>query len=100
MSGEIPFVVIVFKTVTLLIGGFITYTAAVAARKTSWTGLSYLAIGFGIITLGSLVAGTADQLLLLDTTDALIAENALTMIGFGIIGYSLYVTRRDSGLVP
>lgn len=100
MNGEIPLLVIVFKTVTLIIGGLITYTAVAAARKTGWVGLSYLAIGFGIVTFGSLLAGVADQLLLVDTHDALILENALTTIGFTVIGYSLYVTRKASDRVP
>ena len=93
MNGEIPVIVIAFKTATVAIGGFITYMAAKAARKTGWTGLSYLAIGFGIITFGSLLAGLADQLVFLSTPDALVLENAVTTLGFAVIGYSLYVTR-------
>lgn len=96
MTGEIPLLVIGLKTVTLLIGSAITYTAASAARKTRWVGLSYLAVGFGIVTFGSLLAGVADQFLLVDTHDALIVENALTAVGFAVIGYSLYVTRKTS----
>lgn len=96
MNGEIPLIVIVFKTFTLLIGGVITYVAASAARKTGWTGLSYLALGFGIVTFGSLLAGVGDQFLLVSTRDALIVENALTAAGFAVIGYSLHVTRKTS----
>ncbi|KTG09003.1 hypothetical protein AUR64_14455 [Haloprofundus marisrubri] len=93
MTSEIPFLVIVLKTITLLIGGFITYTAFSAARKSGWKGLTYLAAGFGIVTFGSLLAGVGDQLLLFSTHNALIAENALTAIGFAVIAYSLYVTQ-------
>lgn len=96
--NDIPLIIIGLKTATLLIGGFITYAAASAARKTGWTGLSYLAVGFGIVTFGSLLAGIADQLLLINTHDALIVENALTAVGFAVIGYSLYVTRQSSGV--
>lgn len=94
MNGTIPIVVIVFKTITLGLGGLITYLAAKAARKTGSTGLTYLAVGFGIVTFGSLLAGIVDQLLVFDGYEALVLENALTMVGFGIIAYSLYVTRR------
>lgn len=100
MNGDVPLVVVAFKTATLIIGGFITYTAAVAARRTGWRGLSYLAVGFGIITFGSLLAGVADQSLLLTTEEALVVENALTTVGFAIIGLSLYMTRRTSDTVP
>ena len=96
MNGTIPIVVIVFKTITLGLGGLITYLSAKAARKTGSPGLSYLAVGFGIVTFGSLIAGVGDQLLVFDSADALVVENALTMVGFGIIAYSLYVTRRPA----
>lgn len=94
MNGTIPVVVIAFKTATLLIGGLITYLAAKAARKTGSSGLTYLAVGFGIVTFGSLLAGVVDQLLVVDGSQALVIENALTTVGFAIIAYSLYVTRR------
>ncbi|WP_435129374.1 DUF7521 family protein [Halobaculum sp. D14] len=97
MSGNVPLIVVAFKTVTLVIGGFITYTASTAARKTGWSGLRYLAVGFGVVTFGSLLAGVADQALLVNTTDALIIENALSAVGFSIIGYSLYKTQRSGG---
>ena len=96
MSASVPPLVLVFKTITLLIGGFVTYTAARAARKTGWAGLTYLAVGFGIATFGSLLAGVADQALLLDTSTALVVENALTAAGFAVIGYSLYATQRGT----
>lgn len=96
MNGTIPIVVIAFKTVTLCLGGLITYLAAKAARKTGSSGLSYLAAGFGIVTFGSLLAGIVDQFMVFDGAQALVLENGLTMVGFGIIAYSLYVTRRDS----
>ena len=64
--------------------------------KTSATGLTYLAVGFATITVGSLIAGVADQLFGLPTDVALVFENALTAVGFAIIAYSLYVTSRST----
>ena len=92
MTEHIPLAVVGLKTVTLVVGGLITYLAAKAARRTRIDGLSTLAVGFGIITFGSLLAGIADQLLLVDATTALIVENALTAIGFCTVAYSLYRT--------
>jgi hypothetical protein len=89
---SVPLAVVALKTATLLAGGFVTLTAARAARKTGWTGLVYLASGFGIVTLGSLLAGVADQVFGLAIHDALLVESALTAVGFAVIGYSLYVT--------
>lgn len=92
MSTEIPIVVIVFKTGTLAVGALITYLAAKAARKAGATGLLFLAAGFGVVTLGSLLAGVTD-LVIADPAAALVVESALTFVGFGIVAYSLYVTR-------
>lgn len=96
MNGDIPLVVIGFKTVTVLLGGLITYFAVRAALKTRSSGLTYLAVGFATVTAGSMVAGVADQLFGLNTESALVFENALTAVGFAVIAYSLYVTSRSS----
>ncbi|MDQ2071792.1 hypothetical protein RBH20_04480 [Haloarcula sp. H-GB4] len=96
MNGDIPLIVIGFKTVTVLLGGLITYFAARAALRTRATGLTYLAVGFATVTVGSLIAGVADQLFGLSTNAALIFENALTAVGFAVITYSLYVTSRSA----
>jgi hypothetical protein len=99
MNGDIPLIVIGFKTVTVVLGGLITYFATRAALKTRSAGLTTLAAGFATITLGSLVAGIADQLFGLSTGVALIVENALTAIGFAVIAYSLYLTSRSALVV-
>ncbi|MBX0323036.1 hypothetical protein EGH21_08360 [Halomicroarcula sp. F13] len=96
MTGEIPLVVVAFKTVTLVLGGLITYFAAKAALKSRSRELAYLAIGFGTVTSGSLLAGVADQLLGLDARAALAFENAVTMVGFAVVAYSLYVASQSS----
>lgn len=93
MTGEIPPAVIGLKTLTLLLGGVITYFAAKAARRTGARGLALLAAGFATITLGSLAAGLGDQVFAIAHADALVLENALTTVGFAIIAYSLAATR-------
>ena len=91
--SAIPSLVIGLKTLTLLLGGTITYFAYKASRRTGSEGLRLLAVGFGAVTLGSLLAGVADQLLAVDTDAALVVESALTAIGFAVITYSLYIER-------
>ena len=83
--------VVVLKTVTLVLGGTITYLAYKAYRRRGGAPLGALTVGFGLVTLGALLAGFADQLLALPTEVALILESALTAAGFGVIVYSLYV---------
>lgn len=94
MSNPIPTIVIVFKTITLILGGVITYLAFKAYRRTRLDGLQYLAVGFAIVTLGSLVAGIVDQVLRINGHMALTLESALTAVGFLVITYSLYATRQ------
>lgn len=96
MSSPIPTIAIVFKTVTLLLGGVITYLAFRAHRRTGMDGLKFLSLGFGVVTLGALIAGVVDQVLAVDGHLALTIESALTMIGFLVVTYSLYATRRES----
>jgi len=93
---EISLIVVAFKTITLALGSLITYFAAKAARRTGARGLTYLAVGFGVVTFGSLIAGVADQFLLVGGDGALVVENALTAVGFAIVTYSLYVTRDSA----
>ncbi|WP_225333272.1 DUF7521 family protein [Halomicrobium urmianum] len=92
MIDSIPPVAIGFKTATLLLGGLVTALAARAALRTRSEGLAYLATGFGVVTLGSLLAGVADQLLSVGSGTALVVETALTAVGFAVIAYSLLVT--------
>jgi hypothetical protein len=94
MIQSVPPVVIGFKTATLLLGGLVATLAARAAHKTRDPGLTYLAAGFAVVTLGSLLAGVADQLFGVAPGTALAVESALTAVGFAIIAYSLYVTGR------
>lgn len=95
MNVELSLIVVAFKTATLLLGGFITLLAARAARKTGDPGLRYLAAGFGVVTLGSLLAGSANQLFSVGAGAALVVESGLTAVGFTVIAYSLYVTRTS-----
>ncbi len=87
-----PFLVTALKTVTLLLGGTITLFALRAYRRTGIPALRALTIGFAAVTLGTLLAGAVDVLVpVLSRQDALVVESALTVVGFGIILYSLYV---------
>jgi hypothetical protein len=87
---QLPAVALGFKTLTLLLGGLVTSLAYRAYRKTGATGLGLLALGFGVVTLGALVAGLLDQALRVDASVALTVESALTAVGFAVIAYSLY----------
>ncbi|MFC7227100.1 hypothetical protein N0B31_06770 [Salinirubellus salinus] len=85
-----PLVVTALKTTTLLFGGLVTFFAFRAYRRTHARPLGLLALGFAIVTLGSLLAGVVDLVSAFDTQTALVVESALTATGFGVIAYSLY----------
>ncbi len=89
MTHYLP--VVALKTITLALGGAVTYFALKAWKRTGSPALRSLAIGFGCVTLGSLLAGIADQVLAVDRTLAVLTESALTAVGFAVIVYSLYV---------
>jgi len=108
MSPHPIIALVALKTITLLLGGLITYLSYKAYQRSQARPLWYLAIGFGIVTAGTLLAGVIDQVVGLwigdgaistpfgdfgqnaVTDTALIIETALTAIGFAVIVYSLY----------
>ncbi|MFW6448549.1 MAG: DUF7521 family protein [Halobacteriota archaeon] len=81
------------KTVILLIGGFVTVTAYRAYRRTSDRALLFLAIGFGLVTLGTFLAGAVYHLGL-TLAEGILIESLLVLLGFAIIAYSLYYRPR------
>ncbi|WP_123533449.1 DUF7521 family protein [Halosimplex salinum] len=100
---------VALKTITLLLGGLITYFSYKAYSRSGARPLWYLAVGFGIVTIGTLMAGFVDQLLRFSlvgagvlpftggdgsdmavTDIALVLESTLTAAGFAVIVYSLY----------
>jgi len=84
-------VAVALKTLTLLLGGSITFYALRAFRRTGSVALRALTVGFGLVTLGSLAAGVVDQLLPLDPSLALVVESLFTTVGFAVVLYSLHV---------
>ena len=91
--SHVTSLIVVLKTLTLVLGLTITYLSLKAYRRTGSAPLRSLTIGFGLVTLGAILAGAADQLVALDRSLALIVESLLTAAGFAVIVYSLYVDR-------
>jgi energy-converting hydrogenase Eha subunit F len=85
-----PVAIIALKTITLLLGGLITYLSSKAYRRTNAEPLRALSVGFGIITFGTLLAGILDEGLDFGFQLGLLVESALLAVGFVVIVYSLY----------
>ena len=90
-SPEITTAIVIVKTGILLLGSLITYFSLKAYRRTGAPALRSLAIGFGIVTFGSLLAGTFDVLFNLPLAIGVLIDTAITLVGFAVITYSLYV---------
>ncbi|MGM0604587.1 MAG: DUF7521 family protein [Halobacteriota archaeon] len=89
-QAAVPTIVVALKTITLVLGGLITFFAFRAYRRTRATPIGALALGFGLITIGALTAGAAHQAFGTNTGFVLLIESGLTAIGFGVITYALY----------
>lgn len=93
MSRTVTIGIIVLKTVILLFGSAITYIAYQAHHRTESRSLRALAVGFGVVTVGAILAGIAHQLLGVSLRSGILINSLLTALGFAIIVYSLYIER-------
>jgi hypothetical protein len=91
MSAAITLVIALLKALTLALGASITFFSYRAYRRTGSAALWTLTLGFGIVTVGALVAGIIDQIFPVARTIALVVESFCTTAGFAVILYSLYV---------
>ena len=87
---SISVAIVAVKGLTLVFGALITYLAFKAYRRTGGSSLRALAIGFGIVTLGSALAGVANQVLGVSLSVGVLLQSLLTALGFAVITYSLY----------
>lgn len=82
--------IVATKTVSLVLGSLITYFSFRAYRRTGAPPLRALAVGFGIVTLGAVVAGVLDLFTSVQLLHGVLVHSALTMVGLLFITYSLY----------
>lgn len=91
MSIPLDTTIIAIKTIILLLGSGVTFIAYKAYRRTRTASLRVLAIGFGIITLGALLAGIAHQLFDVSLEAGILINSLLVAVGLAVILYSLYL---------
>jgi len=80
----------VVKTLILITGGVITYFAFRAYRRTDSKSLGALALGFGLITMGTFLAGVVADVIGMPLAVGVLTESVLVLAGFIVIAYSLY----------
>lgn len=89
--SHVTVVIAATKTVTLLLGALISYLSWQAYDRTGAPALRALSVGFAVVTLGALLGGVADLLIPVDFTVGVLVQSTLTMVGFAVLTYSLYV---------
>lgn len=90
-DAGITWAIIATKTIVLILGGVITYFSYKAYKRTDAGPLRALAIGFGVITLGSLLAGIIHTIIGVDLEIGVLINSLVSALGFAIITYSLYI---------
>ncbi|TYT60750.1 DUF7521 family protein [Natrialba swarupiae] len=90
-ATELALALAIVKTLVLVVGSVITYFAFKAYRRTRQRALGLLAGGFGLVTLGLVLAGMLYELLDVPLAIGILLESLLVLAGFVVIAYSLYV---------
>ena len=96
MSSELlTMLVVVASAMALALGGVLTHLAYRAYRRTGSPVLRTFAAGFGLVTLGLLFGGGLHQVLGLGFLPGLLVQRLLTLLGFGLLIYSLYSNAEE-----
>jgi len=90
---EMDWVVTVIKLVALVLGVFIVYLAYKGYRRNSSKPLLYVALGFALITAGTMVEGILYVIIGQELLVALFVSTIITVIGFLAIIYSIYAAK-------
>jgi len=89
---DIVTAVVFAKAIVLPLGVGITFFAYRAYRRSGAPAMRSFAVGFAVVTLGSVFGGGLDQLAGITLEVGLLADSLLTAVGFVILARSLYVT--------
>jgi hypothetical protein len=81
------------KLVALILGTFIVYLAYKGFRRNRSSPLLYVAIGFALITGGTIAEGILYAILQSELLVALTVGTAITVVGFISIIYSIYAVK-------
>ncbi len=91
IGQEVQLAIAVVKTLILLVGGIVTYLAFIAYRRTNDRALGFLAVGFGFIVIGVLLAGFTFELLDVALGVGILIESLFVLTGLVIIALSLRI---------
>jgi len=81
------------KVAALILGAFIVYLAHKGYRRNRSKPLLYVAVGFALITTGTIAEGLLYVILGSALLAAIAVGTAVTVLGFAAILYSIYAVR-------
>ena len=93
----VALVVVVANGVVLSLGAIITHLAYRAYRRTRRREIGRFALGFALVTLGSLLGGGLHQLVGTHILVAVLAQASISALGFAVLAHSLYLRVPDEG---
>jgi len=88
--SQIFWVTTLAKVVALILGGFIVFLAYKGYKRNSSKPLLYVALGFALITAGTIIEGILYVVLRSELLSAIAAGTAVVVLGFVVIIYSIY----------
>ena len=78
------------KSLIGVLGLLLAYLSIKAYRKSKSKNMLFLSIGFGIITVGSILAGLSFEFLGFTLLQVNIVESLMILVGFIMVLYSVY----------
>ncbi|MFC6975983.1 hypothetical protein ACFQL1_16860 [Halomicroarcula sp. GCM10025709] len=97
MIGPSTILLIAAKTVTLLCGAVLTALTYRAYRRTDARAMRALFVGIGLVTVGSIFAGSLHQVFEFPVATSVTVESSFTAAGFAVLTYSLYTEQPTDG---
>jgi hypothetical protein len=91
--SQLFWLVTVAKIVALLLGAFIVYLAYKGYRRNRSRPLFYVAVGFALITAGTIAEGLLYVIIGSELLTALAVGTTITVLGFVAILYSIYAVK-------
>ena len=78
------------KVVALILGAFIVYLAYKGYKRNSSKPLLYVALGFALITAGTIIEGILYVMVGSELLSAIATGTTVMVLGFAVIIYSIY----------
>ncbi len=90
MAFDLLVVLRVVKVLLVLMGALVVWLSGRAWRRNKSGAMFFLALGFALITAGSVAAGVLFEFLGFELLEVSITEGVVQLAGFGLIIYSIY----------